>query len=137
MDLHIIIAGIIVGFLVGLTGMGGGALMTPILITLFGISPAAAISSDLVAAVIMKPFGSAVHIGKKTVNKALVGWLALGSIPGALGGAWILNQIATKGTEADVKTALGVALLLGAAGMLFRLVRSRSKPLTEAASIHV
>src|SRR5437764_12449014 len=76
-------AGLIVGFTVGLTGMGGGALMTPILVIFFKIQPLAAVSSDLVAAVVMKPVGGAVHMRHGTVNKPLVGWLAAGSVPSA------------------------------------------------------
>ena len=61
MSLDIVIAGLIVGLLVGMTGAGGGALMTPILILLFGVTPSTAVSSDIVASAIMKPFGGAVH----------------------------------------------------------------------------
>ena len=61
------------GFLVGMTGAGGGALMTPMLILLFSVKPSTAISSDLVAAVVMRPFGAAVHLHKGTVNLALSG----------------------------------------------------------------
>ncbi len=63
----------VVGFLVGVTGAGGGALMTPMLILLFGVKPSTAISSDLVAAVVMRPIGAAVHLRKGTVNLPLVG----------------------------------------------------------------
>ena len=62
MDVAVVVAGLIVGFVVGLTGMGGGALMTPVLVLLFGITPLAAVSSDLVAAAVMKPVGSLVHM---------------------------------------------------------------------------
>jgi uncharacterized membrane protein YfcA len=67
-DLSVAAAGLLVGFTVGLTGMGGGALMTPLLVLLFKVQPLAAISSDLVAAVVMKPVGGGVHLRRGTVN---------------------------------------------------------------------
>ena len=85
-DGAIVLASVIVGFTVGLTGMGGG-LMTPILLILFGITPTAAVSSDLVAAMVMKPIGGGVHIRRKTVRWELVRWLCVGSIPMAFSGA--------------------------------------------------
>ena len=66
----------LVAVIVGLTGMGGGALMTPMLVTFFGVSPLAAVSSDLVAAAVMKPVGSAVHYRQGTINMRLVAWCA-------------------------------------------------------------
>src|SRR5438477_10008454 len=80
-DGYMALAGLIVGFTVGLTGMGGGALMTPILVLLFKIQPLAAVSSDLVAAVVMKPVGGGVHLRHGTVNRQLVKWLMIGSVP--------------------------------------------------------
>ena len=82
-DPYIVLGSAVVGFLVGLTGAGGGALMTPMLILLFGIKPSTAISSDLVAAVVMRPIGALVHLRKGTVNLRLVGWMVLGSVPAA------------------------------------------------------
>src|ERR1017187_8838195 len=92
-DLFVALAGLIVGFAVGLTGMGGGALMTPILVLLFGIAPLAAVSSDLVASLIMKPVGAAVHAGRGTVRWNLAGWLALGSGPSAFLGVLFFQLI--------------------------------------------
>ncbi|HEX3517677.1 MAG TPA: TSUP family transporter, partial [Solirubrobacteraceae bacterium] len=68
-DPYIVLGSAVVGFLVGMTGAGGGALMTPMLILLFGVKPSSAISSDLVAAVVMRPVGAGVHLRKGTVNK--------------------------------------------------------------------
>ena len=76
-DIYLVMGSAVVGFLVGMTGAGGGALMTPMLILLFGVTPSSAISSDLVAAVFMRPFGAAVHLRKGTVNLKLVGWMVL------------------------------------------------------------
>src|SRR5260370_38861594 len=88
---YIVLGSAIVGLLVGLTGAGGGALMTPMLILLFGVTPSTAISSDLVAAVVMRPFGAAVHLRKGTVNLKRVGWMVLGARPMALLGAYLLH----------------------------------------------
>jgi len=119
----------VVGLLVGLTGAGGGALMTPMLILLFSVKPSAAISSDLVAAVVMRPVGALVHLRRGTVNLRLVGWMMLGSMPAAFFGAWLLREIHSAD---DVETALGAALLAGAAAMVFRsLLDRRSGPRTE------
>ena len=79
-DPMVTLAGAVVGFVVGLTGMGGGALMTPLLVLLFGVEPLAAVSSDLVASLCMKPVGSAVHLKSGTVHRGLVKWLVIGSV---------------------------------------------------------
>src|SRR2546429_2607888 len=89
-DLYVALAGLVVGFTVGLTGMGGGALMTPILVLLFGINPGTAVSSDLLASLVMKPVGSAVHTRRGTVQWALVRWLVIGSVPAAFAGVFVL-----------------------------------------------
>jgi uncharacterized protein len=121
LDPYIVLGSAIVGFLVGMTGAGGGALMTPMLILFFGIKPSTAISSDLVAAVLMRPVGAAVHMAKKTVNYALVGWMVLGSVPAALFGAYALHLLGnSKGAEHNVQVILGIALLLGAGAMVLR-----------------
>jgi uncharacterized protein len=116
----------VIGLLVGMTGAGGGALMTPMLILLFGVTPSAAISSDLVAAVVMRPFGGAVHLRKGTVNRQLVGWMALGSVPMAFLGAYLLHAIGhAKSAQTHIETVLGAALLVGAGAMLLRYVLDR------------
>ena len=112
-----------IGALVGLTGAGGGALMTPMLILFFSVKPSSAISSDLVATLFMRPIGGAVHWRRGTVNFELVGWLALGSVPAAFAGAYLLHVFGgTAGAQVLVERLLGGALLLGAAGMLARQV---------------
>src|SRR6476619_2651644 len=90
-DPFIVLGSAVIGFLVGMTGAGGGALMTPMLILLFGVKPSAAISSDLVAAVLMRPIGASVHLRRGTVNRRLVGWMVLGSVPAAFFGAYLLS----------------------------------------------
>jgi uncharacterized protein len=125
-DPYIVLGSAIIGFLVGMTGAGGGALMTPMLILLFGVKPSSAISSDLVAAVVMRPFGAAVHLRKGTVNRRLVGWMVLGSVPMAFLGAYILHLMGhAKTAQSNIQTALGAALLLGAGAMVLRYFLDR------------
>jgi hypothetical protein len=121
-DIYVALAGLIVGFAVGLTGMGGGALMTPILVLLFGIAPLAAVSSDLVASLIMKPVGAAVHAGRGTVRWNLAGWLALGSVPSAFLGVVFLKAVGS-GTRVQtiVSVALGAVLLLAVGALVVKM----------------
>jgi uncharacterized membrane protein YfcA len=125
-DPYIVLGSAVVGFLVGMTGAGGGALMTPMLILMFSVTPAKAISSDLVAAVVMRPFGAAVHLRKGTVNKRLVGWMVLGSVPMAFLGAYLLHLLGNaKADQENIEMLLGAALLLGAAAMVLRYALDR------------
>ncbi|MCA2217571.1 sulfite exporter TauE/SafE family protein [Jidongwangia harbinensis] len=128
MDLTLALAGLGVGIIVGLTGMGGGALMTPVLVLVFGVPPVAAVSSDLAASAVMKPFGGVVHARRGTVNWRLVGWLCVGSVPSAFLGVLLLRLL---GDDADVqhaiKVALGVALLLAAGGLLLKSWAARKR----------
>jgi uncharacterized protein len=110
-----------IGIVVGLTGMGGGALMTPVLVLFFNVPPLTAVSSDLVASAVMKPVGSVVHLRRGTVHLGLVKWLCLGSIPGAFGGVLIARSLGHGQHVQDViRIALGVALLVAAAGLIVR-----------------
>jgi uncharacterized membrane protein YfcA len=118
----IALAGLIVGCIIGLTGMGGGALMTPVLVIIFHVAPSAAISSDVVASFFLKPVGGGVHVRHGTVNWTLVRWLSLGSVPAAFAGAYFIDQIASNGFEDDIKQILGVVLLIAAAAMLVKVV---------------
>jgi len=125
-DPYIVLGSAIIGFLVGMTGAGGGALMTPMLILLFGVKPSAAISSDLVAAVLMRPFGAAVHLRKGTVNLKLVRWMVIGSVPAAFLGAYLLHVLGNaKSAQLNIERVLGAALLLGASAMLLRYMLDR------------
>jgi uncharacterized membrane protein YfcA len=110
-----------IGIVVGLTGMGGGALMTPVLVLFFQVPPLAAVSSDLVASAVMKPVGSFVHLRRGTVHLGLVKWLCLGSIPGAFSGV-LLARAMGRGEDVQqvIRLALGVALLLAAFGLIVR-----------------
>jgi hypothetical protein len=112
-DPGITVAGLLVGFVVGLTGMGGGALMTPVLVLLFGVQPLAAVSSDIVASFVMKPVGAAVHARRGTVRWSLVRWLVLGSVPTAFLGVLLLRALGDgEHVQEVVRLSLGVALLL-------------------------
>jgi hypothetical protein len=123
---YVVIGSAVVGLLVGLTGAGGGALMTPMLILLFAVKPAAAISSDLVAAVVMRPVGALVHLRKGTVNLRLVGLMTLGSVPMAFLGSYLLKLLGdTSTSQKNVEILLGAALLAGAAAMVVRFVLDR------------
>lgn len=123
LDPMVSVGGLLVGFTVGLTGMGGGALMTPMLVLLFKVNPLAAVSSDIVASVVMKPIGGSVHLRRGTVHRGIVGWLMLGSIPSAFAGVLLLNQLG-NGAELDriLKALLGGALLVAATGMTVKLL---------------
>lgn len=121
-DPAVSLAGLIVGFVIGMTGMGGGALMTPILVLVFGVQPLTAVSSDLVASLVMKPFGSAVHLRHGTVNWRLVRWLAPSSVPAAFAGVLIIRGLGNgKQLQDRVQNALGRALLLAAAAIVAKL----------------
>ena len=128
MDPIVALAGLLVGFVVGLTGMGGGALMTPILVLLFKIEPLAAVSSDIVASMIMKPIGGGIHFKRGSVNKELVKWLVMGSIPSAFLGVVLLKTLGQGAAlQALVKTSLGVALLVVAFGLVVRPLLARAR----------
>jgi uncharacterized membrane protein YfcA len=119
MDLVLTLAGFGVGVVVGLTGMGGGALMTPVLVLFFGIPPLAAVSSDLVVSAVMKPVGAAVHLRRGTVNRHLVAWLCVGSVPAAFAGVLLARALGSgEQVQQVIKVALGIALLLAAAGLV-------------------
>ena len=123
LSLYVVLGSAVVGLLVGLTGAGGGALMTPMLILLFSVKPSAAISSDLVAAVVMRPVGAAVHLHKGTVNVRLVGLMTLGSVPMAFAGSFLLREMGDSGSgQANIEIALGAALLIGSAPMVLRYI---------------
>ena len=136
------IAGLIVGFTVGLTGMGGGALMTPILVLFFGVNPGTAVSSDLLTSLIMKPVGATVHFRRGTVHWPLARWLIVGSVPAAFAGVFVLNELGS-GEEVSkrIKTLLGWALIVAAVSMVARallsaraMARSSDVPTTPAAA---
>jgi uncharacterized membrane protein YfcA len=136
LDLPITVGSLIVGFIVGLTGMGGGALMTPMLVLLFGVPAPAAVSSDLVASLVMRPLGAVVHLRRRTVQGRMALWLCIGSVPSAFVGVLLLKLLAHGGNlESIVQYALGAALLLAVGGMVLKALlnlrqRARGEHLT-------
>jgi uncharacterized protein len=117
-DPAVALAGLVVGIVVGLTGMGGGALMTPALVFFFGVPPLAAVSSDVVASFFMKPIGGIVHLRQGTVHLGLVRWLMVGSVPGALAGVVVIRVLGGgERLQSTLLVLLGGVLLLAAAGM--------------------
>src|ERR1700753_2631746 len=117
-----VISGVLVGSLVGFTGVGGGSLMTPILILVFGIHPSTAVGTDLLYASITKTGGSFVHGYHKTIEWKVVGLLALGSVPFTALTILMLYvlKIDSKATQSLISNILGVALLFTACSLLFR-----------------
>jgi uncharacterized protein len=135
-DPYIVLGSAIVGLLVGMTGAGGGALMTPMLILLFGVTPSTAISSDLVAAVVMRPFGAAVHLRAGTVNLRLVRWMVMGSVPAAFLGAYLLHVMGhAKSAQHNIEIVLGTALLVGASAMVLRFALDRLRGQVRSAGV--
>ena len=121
MQWDIALAGLGVGFIIGLTGMGGGALMTPVLVIFFHVPASSAISSDIVASFFLKPIGGGVHIRRRTVRWRLVAWLCIGSIPMAFAGVFIIHNLGdTEQVENITKVFLGWTLLLASAAMVFK-----------------
>jgi len=120
-DLQHGVAGLLVGAIVGVTGVGGGALMTPLLVMLFGVAPTTAVGTDLLYASITKCFGTAVHHQAGTVDWQVVRRLALGSLPAAaLTLAWMHLAHIAQLRGGFVTVTLGLALVVTALGILFK-----------------
>ena len=142
MDVGLALAGLVVGAVVGLTGMGGGALMTPVLVLFFGVQPLAAVSSDLVASAFMKPVGGFVHLRRGTVNLELVAWLMIGSVPAAFAGVLVLRWLGDgESVQQVVKVSLGIALFVAAGGLIGKayvqlVERARRRASGAAPAIH-
>ena len=127
MDLTIVLFGLGVGVLVGATGMGGGSLMTPLLILLFGINPVVAVGTDLAYAAVTKTLGGWRHFRSGTVHMRLAMWLAVGSCPAALAGVWVLERLRHAfGDDFDTFMLVSIAaalLLIGGADPVARARR--------------
>jgi hypothetical protein len=118
------ISGLAVGILVGLTGVGGGSLMTPLLVLLFGIHPTTAVGTDLLYAAATKTVGTGVHGACGTVDWRIVGWLALGSVPATILTLLILAHFGARSGAANhvITLVLGLALIATAIAILFRRI---------------
>lgn len=120
--IEFILAGVLVGFCVGITGVGGGSLMTPILISLFKIEPHIAIGTDLLYASISKFCGSVVHAKKMNIVWPIVIWLAVGSIPASFATHWVLDNYLSQSSHYKMvlTTVLGFMLMLTGISIVFR-----------------
>jgi uncharacterized membrane protein YfcA len=126
LDYSLAVAGALVGLLVGLTGMGGGALLTPLLVLFFNVPPLAAISSDLVTSLVMKPVGAVVHLRRRTVQTGLLKWLALGAVPAAFAGSMIIGKLGhARGVQSNLKIVIGIALLVSLSCTVLRQLMDR------------
>ncbi|UOF91936.1 sulfite exporter TauE/SafE family protein [Fodinisporobacter ferrooxydans] len=130
MDLKVTIGGWVVGFLVGITGMGGGLIMTPLMIFVFGVSPSIAVGTDLVYSSITKLFGAMQHWRQQTIRFSIVKLLALGSVPGALLGVSILDALRRVFSANDfqhiISDGLGITYLGLTGWMVWNMVRKRN-----------
>lgn len=131
-DIAFIFAGFVVGFIVGLTGVGGGSLMTPILIFFFGVKPYLAVGTDLLFAAFTKLGGTVSLTRQRLVPWPVVGQLCLGSIPASLLTLWVLHTVgpANPAVQSIMTSTLGVALLLTAAATLYKAIRGKQLPRT-------
>ena len=138
-DIAFIAAGFFVGIVVGLTGVGGGSLMTPILIFVFGVKPYLAVGTDLLFAAFTKMGGTVKLARARLVDWRVVAQLSAGSIPAALITLFLLKQLgaASAAVQSLMTNTLGFALLLTAAATLFKAVRGKAAPRTVAAGQQV
>lgn len=123
MDPLVIVFGLGVGILIGLTGIGGGSLMTPLLVLFAGVPPVVAIGTDLAYGAVTKTLGGWRHLRKGTVDLGVSVWLAVGSVPGALVGVWLLHRLHTsygKSFEPALLVSIAVALTIVAVTILGR-----------------
>ena len=128
MDFALVAFGLGVGILVGMTGIGGGSLMTPMLILVFGVTPVTAIGTDLAYAAVTKTVGGWKHLRQKTVDLTLSSWMALGSVPAAIGGVYVLTLLEDwlgRDFEDAVIAILAGALLLTGTATLIRAFLKR------------
>ena len=134
LDLAYVLAGLVVGLIVGLTGVGGGSLMTPILIFFFGVKPYMAVGTDLLFAAFTKAGGTLSLARQRLVPWRVVLHLSAGSLPAALLTLWVLHRVgaASDAVQRIMTTTLGVALLLTAAATAYKAIRGKQLPRTLA-----
>jgi uncharacterized membrane protein YfcA len=124
MDPTIIIFGFAIGALIGLTGMGGASLMTPLLILVFGVQPVTAVGTDIFYGAVTKSVGGWRHLRQGTVHRAIAFWLAMGAVPSTVAGVWLIEFIQRHYGEQELNQlvlgALGAALLVVGVATLLR-----------------
>ncbi len=122
MDIALTLTGFVVGVLMGLTGVGGGSLMTPILVLAFGITPSVAVGTDLLYATIAKCAGIWVHNRNGTIRWRIAGLLACGSIPSAILTVFLMKELKSLGVDYEylITLTLSVALILTSLVLLFK-----------------
>ena len=118
-SLGLLVVSAVIGVVIGLTGMGGGALMTPALI-LFGIPPTAAVANDLVVNAVNKVVGAGVHWRHGKPNLKIAFWLIIGSVPTAYLGAWLIHAIGAEDVQGILKKAIGVTLVVASTAYFLR-----------------
>ena len=118
-SLGLLIVSALIGVVIGLTGMGGGALMTPALI-LVGIPPTAAVANDLVVNAVNKVIGAGVHWRNGKPNLKIAFWLILGSVPTAYLGAWLVHAVGAQDVQGLLKNAIGVTLIVASTAYFLR-----------------
>ena len=140
MDPAIAVFGLGIGMLVGMTGMGGASLMTPLLILVFGITPVTAIGTDIFYGAVTKTVGGWQHLKKGTVHKGLAFWLAVGSVPAAISGVFVIEWLQSRYGEDELNQLilgmLGGALLVVGIATLVRQFFLRGI-ITERAALHL
>jgi uncharacterized protein len=128
MDIGLISTGLLIGVLVGLIGMSGGALLIPMLVLFFRVSPLTAVSSSLLVALVMKPVGAAVHMQQRTVHWGIVRWLVVGSMPAAFLGSIVVGSVGhTPGLENALKLFIGITSCLSVGMTILRQVLDRRR----------
>jgi uncharacterized membrane protein YfcA len=140
MDPAIIVFGFGIGLLVGMTGMGGGSLMTPLLILLFGIQPITAVGTDIFYAAVTKTAGAWGHLKHHTVHRGIAFWLAVGSVPMAIAGVWLIEILQREYGEDAINQivlgAVGAALLVVGVATLIRALFLRDV-IPERSAMHL
>jgi uncharacterized protein len=128
------LTGLAIGTLVGLTGMGGGSLMTPVLVLLFGYNPTVAVGTDIAHGAIFKTVGAVRHRRMGNVQARLSGWMFLGSAPMSLLGVWAATELSHHGADGKSASAvvLGCALMLGALGLVLKSMVRVRPPIEKA-----
>ena len=133
------LAGLIVGTLTGLTGVGGGSLVTPLLVLLLHISPTIAVGTDLLYSVPTKLLGATVHHRQGTVNWRLVRYLVTGGVPGAIAGlillAYLQTHLSVTAVNAAIKHSLGITLVCVAAAIIVKPLLSHIMKSTPSATV--